>query len=127
MCGIGAIFRYKDHAGHDDPASCLEKVNPRQRPRGPDGEGFWVFQDRTVGLGHRRLAIIDLSPAGHQPRGSDDGLLWVTFNGEIYNHKELRAALEGQGVRFRSHSDTEVLLHLYRRYGRRMVEHLQGM
>lgn len=127
MCGIGAIFRYKNHARHDDPASWLEKVNARQRPRGPDGEGLWVSQDRTVGLGHRRLAIIDLSPAGHQPMGSDDGLLWVTFNGEIYNHKELRAALEGQGVRFRSHSDTEVLLHLYRRYGKRMVEHLRGM
>lgn len=127
MCGIGAIFRYKNNSADTDPRAWLETVNARQKPRGPDGEGVWVSEDHTVGLGHRRLAIIDLSPAGAQPMASDDGLVRVTFNGEIYNYKDLRAGLEAQGYRFRSHSDTEVLIHLYRRYGRRMVEHLRGM
>jgi len=127
MCGIGAIFRYGNGPQKDDPRGWLETVNARQKARGPDGDGLWVSQDQRVGLGHRRLAIIDLSPAGRQPMASDDGLVTVTFNGEIYNYKELRAHLETRGCRFRSHSDTEVLIHLYRLYGFRMVEHLRGM
>lgn len=127
MCGIGAIFRYKDDSAQDDPRAWLQAVNARQKARGPDGEGLWVSEDAKVGLGHRRLAIIDLSPAGCQPMASEDGLVRVVFNGEIYNYKELRKRLEDRGCRFRSQSDTEVLIHLYRLYGRRMVEYLRGM
>ncbi|MEJ5347966.1 MAG: asparagine synthase (glutamine-hydrolyzing) [Desulfosoma sp.] len=127
MCGIGAIFRYKNNGVISDAEQWLAKVNARQRSRGPDGEGVWVSEDRTVGLAHRRLAIIDLSPAGRQPMASEDGQIQITFNGEIYNYKDLRAALEAQGARFRSQSDTEVLIHLYQRYGVSMVEHLRGM
>lgn len=127
MCGIGAIFRYGKGPSEADARGWLEAVNARQKARGPDGDGLWISEDLTVGLGHRRLAIIDLSPAGHQPMASEDGLVYVTFNGEIYNYRDLRAQLESRGCRFRSHSDTEVLIHLYRLYGRDMVQHLRGM
>ncbi len=88
---------------------------------------FWVSEDGAVGLGHRRLAIIDLSSAGAQPMATEDGLLRITYNGEIYNYRTLRSGLEARGCRFRSSSDTEVLLHLYREYDQAMVEHLRGM
>jgi asparagine synthase (glutamine-hydrolysing) len=97
------------------------------RVRGPDGAGLWVSGDQRVGLGHRRLAIIDLSDAGAQPMGNADGSLQVVFNGEIYNHLELRRQLEGKGHKFRTSSDTEVLLHLYREYGEGMTAWLRGM
>jgi len=102
-------------------------ANKVQRKRGPDGEGLWVSEDSSVGLAHRRLAIIDLSPTGAQPMATEDGLLRITYNGEIYNYKALRTKLESQEYQFRSNSDTEVLLHLYREYGQTMVEHLRGM
>jgi asparagine synthase (glutamine-hydrolysing) len=95
--------------------------------RGPDAAGVWISPDQRVGLGHRRLSIIDLSEAGSQPMVSDDGKLRVVFNGEIYNYPEIRARLEARGVRFRSHSDTECLLHLYAEKGVRMVDELRGM
>lgn len=93
--------------------------------RGPDGEGVWC--DGAVGLGHRRLAIIDLSPLGRQPMATDDGAVTITFNGEIYNFQELRAELEGLGHRFRSHSDTEVILAAYRQWDVECVRRLAGM
>lgn len=109
----------------------------RMQSRGPDGEGVWpgmaagrdsVEPSRSpVLLGHKRLAIIDLSEAGAQPMSTADGRLVVTFNGEIYNYQSLRAELEAKGCQFRSHSDTEVLLHLYRLKGPQMVEDLRGM
>ncbi len=97
------------------------------RLRGPDGSGAWWTADRRCGLGHRRLSIIDLSERASQPMVSDDGSLVVVFNGEIYNYPQLRAMLEAEGTRFRTTSDTEVLLHLYSRYGFGMVDHLRGM
>jgi asparagine synthase (glutamine-hydrolysing) len=97
------------------------------RHRGPDDEGLWRNERGDVVLGHRRLAIIDLSPAGRAPMGNEDGTVQVTFNGEIYNHVALREDLERRGHAFRSHCDTEVLVHLYEEYGREMVEHLVGM
>src|SRR5215212_6149632 len=95
--------------------------------RGPDGAREWFSSDGGVALGHRRLSIIDLSEAGAQPMTSADGKLVVTFNGEIYNYKELRRELEAKGYVFRSHSDTEVLLHLYADKGEAMVHDLRGM
>jgi len=93
--------------------------------RGPDG---WdVYVDREVGLGHRRLSIIDLSPAGTQPMSTADGRVWITFNGEIYNFLELRQDLESRGHVFRSRTDTEIILALYREYGTECLSRLRGM
>ncbi len=95
--------------------------------RGPDGSGVWVADDQRIGFAHRRLAIIDLSDTGRQPMQTEDGRLTVSFNGEIYNYKELRAALRTAGYRFRTESDTEVLLHLYAHRGIAMMRELRGM
>ena len=95
--------------------------------RGPDDAGLWLSEKGHVGLAHRRLAIIDLSPSAAQPMSSPDGSLYITFNGEIYNYRELRNELRKQGCVFRSFSDTEVLLHLYDRQGLDMVHSLRGM
>jgi len=82
------------------------------RTRGPDGAGLWISEDATVGLVHRRLSILDLSDHGAQPMTTADRTLWITYNGEIYNFRELRNDLETKGVRFHTASDTEVLLEL---------------
>jgi asparagine synthase (glutamine-hydrolysing) len=95
--------------------------------RGPDDVGVWSDPDGLAHLGHRRLSIIDLSPAGHQPMVLADGAYAITYNGEIYNYRELRRALEVTGVRFRSSSDTEVLLHAYAAWGPAMLDRLVGM
>jgi asparagine synthase (glutamine-hydrolysing) len=127
MCGIGAIFHYNSPERLAPPGEWLAAVNRAQRRRGPDGEGVWVAGDGLVGLGHRRLAIIDLTDAGAQPMVSIDGKARIVFNGEIYNYRELRAELEGQGCRFQSGSDTEVILELYQRCGKDCVHKLRGM
>lgn len=126
MCGINGIFAYAETA---PPVSAdeLKRTRDTMVARGPDGAGLWLSQDQRLGLAHRRLAIIDLTEAGAQPMHSADGRHVVTFNGEIYNYPELRRELERQGAQFRSHSDTEVLLHLYRRDGPAMVDRLRGM
>ncbi len=126
MCGIAGIYAYLDVAPRVDRAE-LARMNARMAPRGPDGSGDWHSEDGRVGFTHRRLAIIELSDLGAQPMHSDDGALTITFNGEIYNYPELRAELLAKGYRFRSHSDTEVLLQLYRDRGPAMVEALRGM
>ena len=124
MCGIVGVFEYGRSAG-----SLTEELVVRMREtlhhRGPDGEGVFVSEDRRVGFGHRRLAIIDLD-GGAQPM-FDDSDRCLVFNGEIYNYPVLRKSLEADGVRFRTDCDTEVILHLYRRYGERCVDHLTGM
>lgn len=126
MCGINGIFAYGPQAPDVQPDE-LKRARDAMTARGPDGAGLWVTHDHRLGLAHRRLAIIDLTEAGAQPMHSADGRYTVTFNGEIYNYPQLRAELEKTGVMFRSHSDTEVLLHLYHRDGAAMVEQLQGM
>lgn len=126
MCGINGIFAYGNNAPVVDPGE-LERTRDAMRARGPDGYGAWYSQDHRVGLGHRRLAIIDLSELGAQPMSTEDGRLHVVFNGEIYNYESLRRELTDAGVKIRSHSDTEVLLHLYRRDGPEMVHRLRGM
>ncbi|MEO5335761.1 MAG: asparagine synthase (glutamine-hydrolyzing) [Magnetospirillum sp. WYHS-4] len=105
----------------------LEAMRDSMVRRGPDGAGTWIAEDGRVGFAHRRLAIIGLGDAGAQPMVSADGRLVIVFNGEIYNYKVLRAELEAQGVRFATATDTEVLLQLYRRDGRALVERLRGM
>jgi asparagine synthase (glutamine-hydrolysing) len=99
----------------------------RQAHRGPDGEGVWMSGDGRAGLSHRRLAILDLSPAGSQPCSDDEKDVHLVYNGEVYNFRELRAELEGAGWRFRSRSDAEVVLRGYQEWGDAVVERLRGM
>lgn len=94
------------------------------RHRGPDDQGTKIFDN--VGLGHTRLSIIDLTPAGHQPLANQDGTIWISYNGEVYGHDEIRTALEKSGHAFRSTSDTEVIVHLYEEYGMGFLDHLRG-
>jgi asparagine synthase (glutamine-hydrolysing) len=124
MCGITALFAYRSGAIAREE---LEAITARMIPRGPDAGGTWVSLDGRVGLGSRRLAIIDLSDEGTQPMWDVSRELAIVFNGEIYNYAELRASLERGGARFHSRTDTEVLLGLYRRDGARMTELLRGM
>ncbi len=95
--------------------------------RGPDDAGSWLSEDGRVALGHRRLSFLDLTPAGHQPMCNERGNLWLVLNGEIYNYLELRAELEARGHRFKSQTDTEVLLHGYEEWGVRLLEKIKGM
>src|SRR5688572_21265820 len=120
MCGIVGIHA---HEGAVD-AGELAAMGAAIAHRGPDHAG--VFVDGPVGLASQRLAIIDPT-GGNQPIRSDDGEATIVFNGEIYNHRELRRELEGAGFRFRTQSDTEVILHAYRAHGVRCVDRLQGM
>lgn len=122
MCGITGILNL-DGA----PASpvLLRKMTDAIAHRGPDGEGFFV--DGCAGLGHRRLAIIDLSPAGHQPMLTRDGRYALSYNGEIYNFQELRAELKARGHQFHSRTDSEVLLYAYAEWGERALDRLNGM
>jgi len=126
MCGIAGAFAYRDAAPPIDEAELL-RMREHMKSRGPDGSGLWISDDRRVGLAHRRLAIIDLSDAGAQPMWNAPRSLCITYNGEIYNYRELRKELEGRGCVFRSQSDTEVLLQLYEAHGTSMLERLRGM
>lgn len=126
MCGINGLLRLRDDAPPLDPGELLATRDAMAR-RGPDGEGAWLAPDGRVALAHRRLAILDLSPAGAQPMASPDGRLRIVLNGEIYNFRALRAELERDGRSFRSQSDTEVLLALYARDGEAMLGRLRGM
>ncbi|NLX97684.1 MAG: asparagine synthase (glutamine-hydrolyzing) [Rhodopirellula sp.] len=133
MCGItGAIWTEPDRA-IDEPT--LRRMVETLRHRGPDDEGVYTSQHRLrpgyglvpgVALGFRRLSIIDLA-CGRQPMSNEDGTVWVVFNGEIYNHGDLRRRLEGAGHRFRTRSDTEVIVHLYEDEGPDVFTHLNGM
>ena len=123
MCGIaGALARRPDER---PPARAAELAAAAMVHRGPDGFGF--LHAGPVALAHRRLAIIDLSDAGRQPMTNEDGSVAIVVNGEIYNHAELRADLEAKGHRFRSASDSEVVVHLYEEVGARTPEFLRGM
>ncbi|HXH06604.1 MAG TPA: asparagine synthase (glutamine-hydrolyzing) [Vicinamibacterales bacterium] len=126
MCGIAAVFACADEA---PPVSAAELLRMRDRmaARGPDGAGLWVAPDGRVGLAHRRLAILDPSEAGAQPMHDPATGNVIVFNGEIYNYRALRRDLEAAGVRFRSGSDTEVLLALYAACGEAMLPKLRGM
>src|SRR5436309_4218431 len=145
MCGIAGIVSFQDRPVDLD---LLQEMTDRQAHRGPDGEGFllswlesggfchalvphtrhWDGRARVrVALGHRRLAILDLSERGLQPMTAGDARCWIVFNGEIYNHRELRAALEARGYTFKTRTDTEVLLQAYLAWGEECLARLQGM
>jgi asparagine synthase (glutamine-hydrolysing) len=122
MCGICGIF-------HSERTQRVERetlvaMNRQIVHRGPDDDGFLVEQN--VGLAMRRLSIIDIQ-TGHQPLSNEDGTVWIVFNGEIYNHKDLRKDLQSRGHRYRTQSDTETIVHLYEEYGWECVNHLRGM
>ena len=126
MCGIAGIYAYHYAANVVDRGE-LWRIRDHMVARGPDGVGEWYSPNERVGFGHRRLSIIDLSERGAQPMRSADGKLVVTFNGEIYNYRQLRTLLEAKGCKFRTETDTEVLLHLYAEKGEAMVNDLRGM
>lgn len=122
MCGIvGRV------SAGPEPVSPIETLRDTLRHRGPDDAGIWHTTDRRVELAQRRLAIVDLSPAGHQPMPANNGQLQITFNGEIYNHQQLRKELKARGYQFVSASDTEVLLRAYECWGTDCVQHFNGM
>jgi asparagine synthase (glutamine-hydrolysing) len=120
MCGILGV------SGDFEP-DAIARANRRQCHRGPDDRGEFIDTESRIAFGHSRLSIIDLSPLGHQPMSFDDGRIVIVLNGEIYNYRELRAELVAKGHQFLGHSDTEVLLHLYRDSGTDMLERLNGM
>ena len=123
MCGISGLVNCGD-------SKALARMTQVQAHRGPDDFGLWerCFPDGAcIGLGSRRLAILDLSPDGHMPMSNEDGTLWITYNGEIYNFADLRHDLEGKGHRFRSHTDTEAVVHLYEEYGADCLNRLNGI
>jgi asparagine synthase (glutamine-hydrolysing) len=124
VCGIAGIVSARDGGVS---AERLVRMRDAMAHRGPDGVGVWHDPARRVGLAHRRLAIVDLSPAGAQPMATDDGSVQVVCNGEIYNHLGLRQELISLGARFRSRSDTEVLVHGWRAWGDRLLDRLVGM
>jgi asparagine synthase (glutamine-hydrolysing) len=123
MCGISGFVDFNKKTGRDT----LEKMNRMMAHRGPDGEGYGIYNaaDATIGLGHRRLSIIDLTEGGKQPRNLAN--LHITFNGEIYNYAEIKAELEQKGHHFQSHSDTEVVLHAFKEWGNDAVQKFIGM
>jgi len=123
MCGI-AGYACSD-AG--DPWAHLEAARDTLVHRGPDDAGLWISKDKRAGLAHRRLSILDLTPSGRQPMADATGALRITFNGEIYNHRELRAELSKLGHTFRSTSDTEVILEAYREWDEECLGRLEGM
>ncbi len=127
MCGICGILDYHNRVGNYE--NSLRRICAAMKHRGPDDEGLYVSQklNPRVGLGHRRLKIIDLSAAGSQPMCNEDKSIWIVFNGEIYNYKDLRKDLESNGHIFRSNTDTETIIHLYEEYGKDCLKFLRGM
>ena len=126
MCGLVGCLTFSDRFRVTAPY--IDRMRDTMTHRGPDGAGTWISSDGAVGFGHRRLSIIDLSNAASQPMASDDGAVQLIFNGEIYNHADIRRELESLGHRFRSHhSDTEALLRAYLQWGRDCVHRFRGM
>lgn len=127
MCGIAGIIDYNKNSCVNE--ELLRNMCAELRHRGPDDEGVHIsYHSRFhIGLGHRRLSIIDLSSAGHQPMPNEDKTVWIVLNGEVYNYKELRDDLENRGHKFRSNTDTETVVHIYEEYGEDCVKYLRGM
>ena len=117
MCGIVGILDPRRDRSSSETARLLDSMAQPMRPRGPDGDGTWVDERAGIGFGHRRLSILDLSEHGAQPMVSSDGRWVITYNGEIYNHRELADDLRGSGAKLRGHADTEVLVESIARWG----------
>ena len=120
MCGISGVYGVSDEV-------TVNRMIDAQIHRGPDGRGLWSDTENSVTFGHCRLSIIDTSSSGHQPMSYDNGRLWITYNGEIYNFKELRLELESFGHSFNSNSDTEVILAAYKHWGTKCLKKFRGM
>lgn len=127
MCGICGVVRLQDTNNQVVDEGILKRMSRSLSHRGPDGEGTWCDHQDQIGFGHRRLKIIDLTDAGRQPMCNEDGNVWITFNGEIYNHMELRQQLERLGHRYRSRTDTETIIHAYEEWGIDCIHRLDGM
>lgn len=125
MCGIVGIYEYNDSQKVDEKA--LVRARDTMAYRGPDDAGLYVSSDKKVGLGHRRLSIIDISFAGHQPFSNKDRSIWIVFNGEIYNYLEIRSELVLKGYSFKSDTDTEVIIYAYEEWGEECVKKFNGM
>jgi asparagine synthase (glutamine-hydrolysing) len=125
MCGICGVLSRSHSLAIDEET--VARMCARLVHRGPDGQGIWSDPAQGVAFGHRRLSIIDLSQAGAQPMSNEDGSVMLTYNGEVYNHAALRTELEAKGHVYRSHTDSETIVHLYEEEGPRCVERLQGM
>jgi asparagine synthase (glutamine-hydrolysing) len=121
MCGICGIFNYSEHVKR----SILQKITNKLIHRGPDFQDVYIH--KNLGLGHTRLSVIDLSSCGNQPMTDDEGRFYIVFNGEIYNYPELRSGLIKQGIEFKSKTDTEVILYLFRKYQTSCLQYLSGM
>src|SRR6267154_1191674 len=128
MCGISGVLAFKN-SNFQVTAEYLVRMREMMVHRGPDGAGLWISPDRRVGLAHRRLSIIDLSDAAAQPMSNEDGSLQIVFNGEIYNHAEIRCELEKRGQRRwkTDHSDTEVILYAFEEWGIDCLQKFRGM
>ena len=122
MCGICGKL---DFYGKETNEDLLKKMTNSLAYRGPDDEGIYI--SLPIGLGHRRLSIIDLSPSGHQPMSNEDESIWFVFNGEIYNFQEHRLWLKSKGHHLKSHTDCEIIIHLYEEFGISCLDHLNGM
>lgn len=128
MCGVVGILDPRHCRGGDEREHLLTAMADAMAPRGPDGGGVWSDPTCGVGFGHRRLAILDLSPAGRQPMASSSGRFVISYNGEVYNHREIAFELMSLGVRFRGHSDTEILVEAFEQWGvRATLERVDGM
>ena len=125
MCGICGMLGYSDSFRVD--RELAQSMSDTIAHRGPDDSGTWSSRSGNVAFGHRRLSIVDLSSAGHQPMSNEDGTIWITYNGEVYNHAALRSELEQKGHVYRSNTDTETIVHLYEEEGPACVERLHGM
>src|SRR3954453_17453440 len=126
MCGITGIWEYAASEGTVD-LSLVERMRDTMPHRGPDDVGSHLFDNGRGAFGFRRLSIIDLSPAGHQPMTGCDGRnVWLVFNGEIYNHANLRPDLEKRGHTYHSRSDSETIIHLYEEHGVDLVNEIEG-
>jgi asparagine synthase (glutamine-hydrolysing) len=125
MCGITGILAFNDGFQLDE--AIVVRMSDALHHRGPDAGGALVRPDERLALGHRRLSIIDLSAAGRQPMASEDESVWISYNGEVYNHAQLRTELEARGHRYRSNTDTESIVHLYEELGVDCLDRLDGM
>lgn len=126
MCGICGVYSFGEHSPPVDE-EYVQVMRDLMTHRGPDDAGVYLSPDHKVGLANRRLSIIDLSEAARQPMSNEDGSIWIAYNGETYNYNQYRAELEAAGHRFRSDSDTEIIVHLYEEHGHDVVHKLRGM